>query len=246
MIKLSHWRLLPVLLLLGCAQRYGTTGLHYNYYRTADSLPADAGMQALLKPYADSVKRSMDEVIAEVGTQLEKQQPEGTLGNVMTDALLVMAREKFNLNVDAAILNFGGIRTTTVMPGPLTRGKVFQMMPFNNLLLLQTMPGDTLRKYLDIMAGYGGWPVSGISYVIRNRKATDIKVNGVPLRGDQLYTIANSDYVVGGGDRMPVLDVPVKNIGLMMRDALMEYFERYGKENKPITASLQNRVTHAN
>ncbi|MCM5530511.1 5'-nucleotidase C-terminal domain-containing protein [Parasegetibacter sp. NRK P23] len=246
MIKLSLWRLVPILLLLGCSQRYNTTALHYNYYRTADSLPADAGMQALLKPYADSVKRSMDQVIAQVGTQLEKQQPEGTLGNVMTDALLVMAREKFNVNVDAAILNFGGIRTTTVMPGPLTRGKVFQMMPFNNLMLLQTMPGDTLKAYLDVMAGYGGWPVSGISYVIRDRKATDIKVNGVPLRGDQLYTIANSDYVAGGGDRMPVLDVPVKNIGLMMRDALMEYFERYGRENKPITATLQNRVTHAN
>lgn len=246
MIKLSLWCLVPFLLLSGCAQRYGTAALRYNYYRTADSLPADKGMQALLKPYADSVKRSMDEVIARVNTRLDKQQPEGTLGNVMTDAILLMAREKFNTKVDAAILNFGGIRTTTVMPGPLTRGKVFQMMPFNNLLLLQTMPGDTLQKYLDVMAGYGGWPVSGISYTIRNGKAIDIMVNGVPLRGDQLYTIANSDYVVNGGDRMPVLDVPVKNIGLMMRDALIEYFERYGKENKPIIATLQNRVTHAN
>ena len=246
MIKLSLCCLVPILLLSGCAQRYGTAALQYNYYRTADSLPADKGMEALLKPYADSVKRNMDEVIAQVNTKLEKQQPEGTLGNLMTDAILAMAREKFNTKVDAAILNFGGIRTTTVMPGPLTRGKVFQMMPFNNLLLLQTMPGDTLQKYLDVMAGYGGWPVSGISYTIRNGKAIDVMVNSVPLRGDQLYTIANSDYVVNGGDRMPVLDVPVKNIGLMMRDALMEYFERQGKANKPITATLQNRITHAN
>ncbi len=246
MIKLSLWCLVPFLLLSGCAQRYGKAALQYNYYRTADSLPADKGMEALLKPYADSVKRNMDEVIAQVDTRLDKQQPEGTLGNVMTDAILMMAREKFNTKVDAAILNFGGIRTTTVMPGPLTRGKVFQMMPFNNLLLLQTMPGDTLQKYLDVMAGYGGWPVSGISYTIRNGKAVDVVVNNVPLRGNQLYIIANSDYVVNGGDRMPVLDVPVKNIGLMMRDALMEYFERKGKANKPITATLQNRVTHAN
>ena len=246
MIKLSLWCLVPFLLLSGCKPRFSTAALRYNYYRTADSLPADKDMQALLKPYADSVKRNMDEVIAQVNTKLEKQQPEGTLGNVMTDAILMMAREKFNTKVDAAILNFGGIRTTTVMPGPLTRGKVFQMMPFNNLLLLQTMPGDTLQKYLDVMAGYGGWPVSGISYTIRNGKAINIMVNGVPLRGDQLYTITNSDYVVNGGDRMPVLDVPVKNIGLMMRDALMEYFERQGKANKSITATLQNRVIHAN
>jgi 2',3'-cyclic-nucleotide 2'-phosphodiesterase (5'-nucleotidase family) len=246
MIKLCRWCLLPVILLLGCTQRYASTALRYNYYRTADSLPADPAMQALLKPYADSVKKNMETVIAEVGTILEKKQPEGTLGNVMTDALLAIAREQFNVQVDAAILNFGGIRSNMVMPGPLTRGKVFEMMPFNNLMLLQTMPGDTLQQYLDVMAGYGGWPVSGISYAIKNGKATDVKVGGVPLKGAQLYTIANSDYVIGGGDRMPVLTVPTKNIGLMMRDALMEYFERMGRENKPITASLQNRVTHAN
>jgi len=237
---------LALLLLAGCARHFRAEKLEWKNYRVRSGPEADSAMMVFLRPYADSVNQSMNEVIAEVGVLMEKKQPEGGLGNSMTDAFLFMAREKFGTHVDAAVMNYGGIRLPALVPGPLTRGKIFELMPFDNLLLLQTLKGSVLQEFLDRTAAAGGWPVSGISYTIKGKKAVDVFVGNKPLNPEKEYVIANSDYIINGGDGINMLSVfPSKNIGYLMRVALMDYYSGLAREGKRIVSIPENRVRYA-
>lgn len=51
--------------------------------------------------------------------------------------------------------------------GDVTRGRIFEIMPFDNLLILQKLKGTVLQEFLDIIATDGGWPVAGITMQIK-------------------------------------------------------------------------------
>ena len=97
----------------------------------------------------------MNDVVGIADISLEKKQPECTLGNFMVDAFLTMAAEKYNTKVDAAILNYGGMRLTQLPAGNVTNGKIFELMPFDNLLILQKLKGAVVQQLLDLAAGNG-------------------------------------------------------------------------------------------
>jgi 2',3'-cyclic-nucleotide 2'-phosphodiesterase (5'-nucleotidase family) len=198
-----------------------------------------------MKPYSDSVAKSMNDVIAVAGMELEKRQPEGTLGNLLADGLLAMASSHYRTKVDAAFLNFGGIRLTTLPAGPINRGKVFELLPFDNAVVLQKVSGKVLQEFLSHIAGRGGWPCAGVTFQISQKKAVNIQVGGAPLDEMATYTIANNDYVVNGGDDCTLLrDIPQQNDGYILRTAMIAYFQQLAQKGQPITAKIEKRVSH--
>lgn len=246
----KRYHLIPALLLLitgiSCHTTYQGQSLQYNGYRISKTMPADSTVIGFLRPYSDSVNNSMNAVLGVSPVSLEKTQPEGTLGNFMADAFLVMAREKYNTQVDLAFVNFGGIRLTQLPAGNITRGKVFELMPFDNLLILQKVKGSVLQQVLDLMAARGGWPVAGLSMQISNGKAVNIRIGGQPLETEKTYTIANSDFIANGGDNADMLrPIPQITNGYLMRDAIIDYINGLSRQGKQITATIENRVTNA-
>jgi len=240
----------PALLLLitgiSCHTSYESQSLQYKGYRISKTMPADSSVLNFLQPFSDSVNNSMNTVLGVATVSLEKAQPESSLGNFMADAFLIMAREKYKTQVDLAFVNFGGIRLTQLPAGNITRGKVFELMPFDNLLILQKIKGSVLQQVLDLMAARGGWPVAGIRMQISNNKAVNIQVGGQPLDPEKLYTIANSDFIANGGDNADMLrPVPQITNGYLMRDAIIDYIAWLNSQGKAITATIENRVTHA-
>lgn len=188
----------------------------------------------------------MNVVIAKLATDVEKKQPESTLGNLMADGMKIMAEKYYALPVDAALINFGGIRLPIIKAGNITRGKVFELMPFDNIIILQKLKGEILQQLLDHIAERGGWPVAGISMQIKDKKAVNVMINNQPIDINKLYTVANSDYIANGGDNCVMLTaVPQINKGYLLRDALIDYFSMFTKEGKVISVQLQNRVTNA-
>lgn len=228
-----------------CNPVYRASSVQYNDYQVTN-LQKDSAVQFMLQPYADSVNSSMNTVIAQLAVDVDKRQPESTLGNLMADAMKVIGEKYYNTNIDASLVNYGGIRIPSVKAGAITRGKVFEMMPFDNIIVLQKLKGTVLKEFLDHVAGRGGWPVSGITMQIKNKKAENIMIGGKALDLNVVYTIANSDYVANGGDDCAMLrTIPQLNNGFLFRDALIEYFTSFGKEGKPISMTIQNRVTNA-
>jgi 2',3'-cyclic-nucleotide 2'-phosphodiesterase (5'-nucleotidase family) len=231
---------------VSCNITYQSQSLQYKTYRINDTQQKDSAVLSFLQPYSSNVNKTMNDVIGVAETSLEKKQPEGSLGSFMVDAFLIMATEKYNTNVDAAFVNFGGIRLTQLPAGNVTTGKIFELMPFDNLLILQKVKGDVLQQVLDLAAAKGGWPMAGLTMQLKDKKAINVIVGGKPLDLNATYTIANSDFIANGGDNADMLrNVPQITNGYLMRDAIIDYIKKLKSQGKNITASTENRVTDA-
>jgi 2',3'-cyclic-nucleotide 2'-phosphodiesterase (5'-nucleotidase family) len=231
---------------ISCNTVYQAESLQYKSYRVAGTQQQDSSLLYMLKPYSDSINKSMNDIVGFADENLDKKQPEGPLGNFMVDAFLIMAREKYNASVDLAVLNNGGVRLTQLAAGPVTRGKVFELMPFDNLLILQKVKGDALQQFLDLAAAKGGWPVAGMTMQIKNKKAVNIMIGAKPLDMGTIYTIANSDFLANGGDNADMLrPIPQITNGYLMRDAILDYIVKLKSQGKNINAKVENRVTNA-
>lgn len=246
-----HTLFAPVLLFFiisgsSCNTTYQSQSVQYKSYRIGDAGPKDSALLGFLEPYRNTVDKTMNGVVGIAEESLDKSQPESKLGNFMADAMLVMASEKYNTMADAAFINFGGIRLTQLPKGEVTTGKVFELMPFDNLLILQKMKGDVLQQFLNLTAAKGGWPCAGISMQIKDKKAVNVMIGGKPLDPGRLYTIVNSDFIANGGDNADMLrPIPQVSNGYLMRDAVIDYIKKLKGQGKNINATIENRVTNA-
>ncbi len=236
---------LAILLVASTSAFAQKIAVRYSGYKINNSVTQDTALTILLAPYKDSINKSMNTVIGFSTDGLTKKQPESGLGNFMTDAMRLMAEKKFNTHVDAAFVNYGGIRSY-LPKGEITIGKIFELMPFDNLIVLQAVKGDSLLSYLNAIAERNGWPVSGITFGIKDRKAINILIAGKPLDTLATYTIANSDYIANGGDNTGMLKIfPQKNMGYLLRDALIAYTKLLTQEGQSIDAKPEKRIIYA-
>ncbi len=214
-------------------------------YIIAKTGAADSNLSALIAPYKRGVDTQMQVVIGHTDIPLTKAQPESTLGNFLADATLDAAR-KLDVKVAAAVGNYGGIRIPYIAPGPITRGKVYELMPFDNMLTIVEIPGSILQQFCDKMASYKGWPVSGLTFSIKDKVATDVLISGKPINSSLVYKIAISDYIAHGGDNCDFLKpLPKRNTTVFIRDALIDYLAALEHEGKLLHPELDNRIRYA-
>jgi 2',3'-cyclic-nucleotide 2'-phosphodiesterase (5'-nucleotidase family) len=236
-----------------CTTTYRSETLQYQSYKITNSQPKDSSLLRFLQPYSSNVNRTMNDIVGVAEKSLDKKQPESPLGNFMADVFLQMARDKYNTQVDASLVNFGGIRLNQLPAGDVTTGKVFELMPFDNLLILQRIKGDILQQLLDLTASKGGWPLAGITMQIKSlpagqtgKKAVNVLIGGKPLDPEKTYTIANSDFIANGGDNADMLrSIPQIANGYLMRDAILDYLKQLKAQGRKINAEIENRVTNA-
>lgn len=202
-------------------------------------------LDSLIQPYKIKMESEMDVVIGESAVPLSKAQPECTMGNFMADAQLVIA-QKYNSKVSISVMNYGGMRIPYLSPGPIKKGDVYSMMPFDNKLAIVQVPGSVLKQFCNHIAKWKGWPISGISFQIKNGEATEIRVNGETVNDQLIYWVAVSDYIANGGDECSFL-IPckkeVKNI--FVRDMLIEYIEDLQLRGERLHPRIENRITYA-
>lgn len=221
--------------------------MNYQGYKVDAKVKPDTALTNLLQPYSASIRNIMSEVIGFSNSNMYKAQPESVLGNFMADCMLTMAAQKFNQPVDIAFMNQGGIRSD-INRGNVTMASMYELMPFDNLLILQQVKGTVLEQFIQLVAADGGWPISkGSSFRIKSKKAVDIIINGKPIDLNATYTIANTDYIANGGSNASMFKgLPIQNIGYLLRDALADYTKQLTKAGKPVDGQLENRVTIIN
>lgn len=233
-------------LAIACSSPQQTTSVSYQGYRIEKGTKTDTALIAMLQPYTSSLNVTMNKVIGFANMNLSAKQPESGLGNFMADCMRLMAEKKFGKKVDAGFINQGGIRSY-IPQGNITVGKIFELMPFDNLIVLQEIKGSVLMQLLDKTAADGGWPVSGLTMGIQNKHAVNVLLNGKPIDANTLYTIANSDYVANGGSDCAMLrNIPQQNKGYLLRDALIEFVSDLTQQGKPVDFSIEKRVINVN
>ncbi|MBS1591705.1 MAG: 5'-nucleotidase C-terminal domain-containing protein [Bacteroidetes bacterium] len=221
--------------------------VNYTDYKIDKEKKTDTAVYQLLSAYSDSLNKHMNVVIGFATKPLYNKQPESPLGNFMTDCMKQMGEKKFGTHIHAAFINSSGIRSY-IAKGDVTVGKVYELMPFDNLIVIQEVTGTVLIQLLNRIAEAGGWPMSGITMSInKEKKATNILVEGRPINENEFYTIANSDYIASGGSGCDFLKpIPQTNKGYLYRDALIEFIKKYTAEGKPVDAKIENRIIYAN
>jgi 2',3'-cyclic-nucleotide 2'-phosphodiesterase (5'-nucleotidase family) len=229
---------------VSCNTSYKAENVQYSSYRIQQYDAGSKSLTTIVKPYSDSVNKLMNVVIGYNEAQLEKKSQGNTLGFFITDAYLEMAKQKVNSKVDAAFMNSGGIRLPEIPAGAITQGKIFELMPFDNLMVLLKVKGRLLKQYLDTLAANDDVIESGMTMQIVNKAVQQVMVGGKPLDIDADYTIAHSDYVAMNTNMLKNINRSTN--GYLLRDALLDYVKFIHSQNKKVTVTNTDRVSYVN
>lgn len=242
-----------LLTLFGCASEQApleASAIESVPVQLHDSLvQPDPAAEAIIEPYRSKLEATMNEVINTSDLVMERAKPEGLLGNFVTDLTLQTAQAIYDAEdgqpVDFCLLNHGGLRTT-LPAGDITRGKVFELMPFENELVVLTLTGEKTAELFKYLAAVDGQPVAGASVGIQNGLPVDPTVNGSQLDLSRTYKVVTSDYLANGGDNMTFFSEPVNSeaIGKKLRDAIMQHMEAEKAAGRTLTAKLEGRIYH--
>jgi 2',3'-cyclic-nucleotide 2'-phosphodiesterase (5'-nucleotidase family) len=246
----SIFKLLTILIAFGVTSCNHYFRIHDKTSRTTavtDSLPESElskRVASYITPLHDSLGVKMNTVIVQSAKRLTKGQPESDLGNLIADLMLATAREKTGKPIDIAVTNNGGIRAE-LPQGGITIGNVYEIMPFDNELVILTLSGATMQKFANYIA-LRREPQAGMELVIDkdSNQVLDLKIGGQPLDLTRNYTVITSDYVANGGDRAEFLKerISYEPLNLLMRDAYLDYFKKKGLKGEVLNPKKDGRT----
>ena len=224
-----------LILLFQCKGPQGAATLQPTLYniteQTENTLPVTESvteMEALIAPYKAQLDEKMDRQLATVVTPLLKDSPEGGLGNWMADIMAQAGRDLYpDLDIAFAATNPGGLRLQEIAEGPLLVSEIYELMPFDNKLVVLDLTGAQVKEFLAHMANSGGWPVSEDLAVDLTSGSLNFTVNGNTLDPERSYRVVSIDYVANGGSGASMLkDKPRITTNHFLRDILIEYAEK--------------------
>lgn len=210
----------------------------------AAGLPEDPAASQMIAPYKKSLEQQMNARISHTSVDLNKQGDNSSLGNLLADFTLNGAQEWAKKNnypsVDAAVINSGGIRST-IGVGDILLKHVYEVMPFENELVLVKMKGSDLNllfsHYLETQKAN---PVSGLTIETASGALTRQLVGGKPVDPQKTYFIATSDFLALGGDGMKFFGKgEMISTGIKLRDLYIEKFRAMPEVAVPADIRLQ-------
>ena len=227
------------------------TGVRSSQTVIDESIPADPQIEKLLAPYSAKV-HALSLVIGRLDQPLKKEPVgAGSLGNFVTDGMRAYAESKLRKRVDLTIMNAGGLRKNTISEGELRASDVFELLPFENALMVVEISGANLLRLLpplvrDAQSGAQlqyKWNDQNRPEFISG-KLINGNGHGVEIDPNKLYTIVTVDYLlkVGGGAFAVLKEAKsVTPLNITVRDALMEYVRSETKAGRVIHARPDNR-----
>tara|TARA_B100000497_G_C7636990_1_gene382888 strand:- start:174 stop:926 length:753 start_codon:yes stop_codon:yes gene_type:complete len=205
---------------------------------------SDSAIDAMIGPYKAKLDVEMNEVVGVTEVDLIKATPESTMGNWFADLIMNEAK-LLDHRVSFAIQNRGGLRIGSIKQGEITKGKIFELMPFDNFLVIMETDGTTMRSFIEHTAQNGGWPMSKeVKVTMQDTVVNSILINGDEINPSEIYFYAIPDYVANGGSDSSMLSGEKhENTGIMIRDLAINYLRKEYKKGNSINASLDQRFT---
>ncbi len=187
----------------------------------------DTEIASLLDSFRPGLESVMGEHIAVVMDTIKFRQPEGALGNMVADALRFRASRELGMFIHLGVIGESSFQTH-FLPGPLTKGDLYEFMPYENHLVVLELPGTSVQKLLHQIAEVGGAPVSGSRFSIdQENRARGMIVNSEVIDLSKSYYVATSSWIANGGDRFSALWNPISRTDLEhidIRDLYVEFF----------------------
>ncbi|MBP7272649.1 MAG: 5'-nucleotidase C-terminal domain-containing protein [Saprospiraceae bacterium] len=229
------------LLLAACSQKTFVASNKGISYKVDSTATANLAIATLIDPYTKQLTSKISEVVGYTPAELQLGKPESALGNAVADAIQTMAQERFPKPLDATLLNWGGLRVPYLPKGNITIGKIYELLPFDNRVIVMELEGATLQQLLDATIAGGGWPMSkSLRVAIKDGKCVNIFIHNQPLDLQKKYTVVLPDYVANGGDKCSFL-IPLNrtDLGILLRNMLIQYF----RTHKQLIGNIEGRIT---
>jgi 2',3'-cyclic-nucleotide 2'-phosphodiesterase (5'-nucleotidase family) len=241
-MKTYHLIFCLLLLNFSCQKKIQHFAYHDNhYFRLEGKQKAiDTSAYKIILPYKEALDKKMNEVIGYNTYEMVKAKPASTLTNFIADATLAAYKKSTGKHLDAVISNYGGIRLNSFGPGDVLVGEIYELMPFENILIVVQVKGREMMLLLNKMAKAGGWPISkGSGFSIKDSLATNVSIDNAPFDYEKTYAIGLPDYVANGGDDADFLKtLPREETGLLIRELIIQYV----KENKTLAGDKSMRI----
>ncbi|HEY9899826.1 MAG TPA: bifunctional UDP-sugar hydrolase/5'-nucleotidase [Pantanalinema sp.] len=201
----------------------------------------DRKVAETVKAYNDKIEERMAVVIGDAPKGLSadgKYKKDCELGNWTADIMRERAK------AEIGIMNAGGLRAA-LQPGPIKVGDVFTIFPFDNALVTLDVDGAVLKGFIDKAAGIPGRAAqlqySGVTFAVEEGKASDIRVNGVPLDPKRYYKVATIDYLAQGNDGYEAFATGknYRPTGVVLRDVALEAIKAHPTVVPPATGRIR-------
>ncbi|WP_316839010.1 5'-nucleotidase C-terminal domain-containing protein [Pedobacter gandavensis] len=238
-------------LMVSCSSHYMVVKSNRTEYNMNAQQPADSAVIKTYLPYKIKMDQEMNTVIGHSDVLMEKLDKkdgkpvaENLLRNFFSDALFHEAL-KYDPTIDFAMPSTNGGIRVALPKGDIKLSNVFEVMPFENEMMLYVLSPADVQNLLEYIAKTGGQPVAGLRMKIVNDKPTDVMIQGKPLDPKRNYKILTSDYVAEGGDNVQSFKKAIekKIMGIRMRDALITYIKENQAAGKTINPKLDGRIT---
>jgi 5'-nucleotidase len=220
----------------------------------------DAGVAARVAELAAPIEALRSEVVAEAAAPIGADRAlcrsrECEMGVLVAEAMLARARP---LGAELAIQNGGGLRAG-IDGGPITRGEVLTVLPFQNTLATFGLPGADVVAALEngvsqLAEGGGRFPqVAGLRYTLTPDAPVGSRISAVevetaagwaPIEPARVYGVATNNFMRKGGDGYRMFAekaVDPYDFGPNLEDVVIDHL----RANSPYAPRLAGRIAVA-
>lgn len=209
----------------------------------AKQIPVDASVEEnqtyvnFIAPYKQHIDKDLNTVLTHAPEVMDKAIGKWatTIGNLFANAALEMGSPIFEKRtgkkIDFCMLNHGGIRAV-IPQGPLTVRNAFELMPFENALVVCELKAEQIKELANYMiTKKTPHPLAGIviTYEKNTNEIKKIEINGKPLDNNRTYFVATNDYLMNGGDYMTFFtkSVSTYDLNYLMRNMTIDFFKKH-------------------
>lgn len=176
---------------------------------------------------------------------------ENFLGYWIADVMRARGSALSGTPVRFAITNRGGIRAN-LRPGMLKVGDIFEVMPFDNELLVMDLTGEEVIQVVrEGVLRRGGEPCSGVKVRVEGPPEKPVVTttweDGSPIDPKALVKVATTDYLFSGGDSIPTLKKGRRpfTTGLPLRQILLDMCGDLAKQKKDLVPPEGGRFLYS-
>jgi 2',3'-cyclic-nucleotide 2'-phosphodiesterase (5'-nucleotidase family) len=209
---------------------------------------ADPKMERAILPYRREAEKKLSLELVYCEKPLVKALPESELSNMMADAVFQAAQtwasaEAGRPSAHFCLLNQGGIRSA-LPAGMITLRNLYELMPFENELVLVRLSSADLKLLFDYVRDKKGQPVAGIRMRVNQSGFLQINLGDDLFAFDRDLWVATSDFLAGGGDGMHFLTRPLTFIEtrIKIRDAIGNYLSGLKERGETLNPKLDGRM----
>ncbi|MEO5987717.1 MAG: 5'-nucleotidase C-terminal domain-containing protein [Candidatus Eisenbacteria bacterium] len=210
----------------------------------SDAPEQDSAWTARVARWNERVAPIAAEVLGNSTVALHRNRPEATVGDFICDAMRAAS------GADIALQNPGGMRAD-MDAGPITRGRVYAMMPFDNTIVVLTLTGAEVRLVIEqSLRGDRVTQVSGIRFTYDADQPDLQRVQSITLADGSVfdetrkYKVAANNFMASGGDSYDALGKGSDRVetGKVIRAALEDYVRNLTKAGRTLDMKSDGRI----